>query len=70
MAGEKAGPGVKRAGELSVPVTSCSNLVNDPSNSPGQHSKASFDGLGVSDLGLRNESRRTGPIPLFIAAKE
>lgn len=70
VAGEKAGPGVKRAGELSVPVTSCSNLVNDASNSSGQHSKAGLDGLGASDPSLRNESRRTGPIPLFIAAKE
>lgn len=48
VAGERAGPGVMRAGEMSLPVMSCTTWESKPCISSGQLNRADSDG---SDIG-------------------
>lgn len=53
VAGERAGNGAMRVGELALPVTSCSTQESMHGTSPGQHTRADPVGRGTGELGLQ-----------------
>ena len=48
----RSGPGVMRAGELALPLTSCSIQMSKPLTSPGHHSRVGPEGVSMGELAL------------------
>lgn len=46
---KRAGPEVKREGKLTLPITNCSIVESGPYTFPGQHRRASPEGVGMTD---------------------
>lgn len=64
--GQRAGPGVMRAGELVLFLTSCGTWKSSSCTFPGQHNSDGLGGNGTGKPSWGCESRRTGPPPCHL----
>lgn len=53
LRGQRPGPEVIRAGELALPLTTCSTWESGPCTSPRRHSRADLSGRGSGETALR-----------------
>lgn len=65
--GGRAGPEVLRVGGLPCPSSAAAGEW--PCSSPGQHSIAGPEGIGMEELTLRMQKPEIGPHPLLTAAR-